>query len=583
MCGIIGYCGVGPAFPYLFEGLKKLEYRGYDSAGVEVGGRVVKRAGSVDGLKNAETAGLAGRCGIGHTRWATHGAPSAVNAHPQSSGPVHLVHNGILENYAELRAELSGRYPFVSDTDTESAAHCIRAGIDGGESLLAATWRAADRLQGSFAFLVTSDLEPETICGIRRNSPLVVGMGERGVFLASDIAAIAEHCEEIFCLDNEESVLVRPDGPRFFGPDRREIRKASIRFDKNYEKVGFEGYSCFMEKEIHEVGEGFLQTCLGLKNQMKGMPSELFRPKRLLFCGCGTAYHACRLGKKLMERLVRIPCEAVLASEADEEDLPVDGETLCVFVSQSGETADTISALRVCKKLGGRTLAVTNVVQSSLEDLADFTLKTHAGREFAVASTKAYVAQSGFFYLLAEKLAGGLPVPMDLEELKAGVEACVDLPEIRALAGEMKGESYAFFLGRGLDHLTAMEASLKCKEITYIHSEAYAAGELKHGTLALIEPGSRVILFVTQRKWKEKMMNTLSEVRARGARTVLLSPFSDLEDCGADRFIRLPAFPDLYMPLISIVPCQSLAFRLSRERGIDCDKPRNLAKSVTVE
>ena len=583
MCGIIGYCGVRPAFPYLFEGLKKLEYRGYDSAGVEVGGKVVKVVGSVDGLKSPSTEALNGCRGIGHTRWATHGKPSVLNAHPQSSGPVHLVHNGILENYAKIREELSSRYPFVSETDTESAAHCVRAEIDAGKNLLSAVWAAAEKLEGSFAFLVTSDLEPEILCGIRRNSPLVAGVGREGVFLASDIAAIASHCEKIYSLENGESVLAEAKKLRFFDQAHREIKKDSISFDRNYEKVSFEGYSCFMEKEIHEAGEGFYQSCLGLKNQMQTMPEELFHPRRMLFFGCGTAYHACRLGKKLMEKLVRLPCEAILASEADEEELPVDEHTLCLFVSQSGETADTISACRICKKLGGRTLALTNVVQSSLEDLADYTLKTHAGREFAVASTKAYVAQIGFMYLLAGRLAGGLPEPMDVMALKQGMERCADLSEVRSLAEEMKEENIAFFLGRGLDHLTAMEASLKCKEITYTHSEAYAAGELKHGTLALIEPGSRVILFITQRKWKEKMLSTLSEVRARGARTVVLSQFEDLKNCGADRVILLPAFPDLFMPLISIVPCQSLAFLLSKARGIDCDKPRNLAKSVTVE
>ncbi len=585
MCGIIGYCGNYSAFSFLYEGLKRLEYRGYDSVGICIDGKVIKMKGHVDQLnKCGSEVKNSGNCGIGHTRWATHGEPTYINAHPHSSGNIHIVHNGIIENYKEIKEELTKKgYNFVSQTDTEAAAHLINYYYKG--DLQQAVLSACKELKGSYAFVAMCEKKNQLVA-VRKESPLIVGRGKEGVHLASDISAIADKCDELFVLDNGELAVIKDREISFFDMFNAPIIKLAESVDKNYESVSKEGYATFMEKEINEGAKSVKDTIEGYKDNY--LPSGFLEDiKSIYFCACGTAYHACCYGKKLIERYVKIPCFSLVASEFKEPYTTDYSQCLFVFISQSGETADTLAAHTLAKKYGAKTLAVTNVSKSSLEEVADAVVKTRAGREYAVASTKAYLAQLGFClyftqYLCDTKnIACKLTEQENLDKLYKAMDSVGKISQIKELANNMLHEEHAYFLGRGLDYVTASEASLKLKEITYIHSEAYPAGELKHGTLALIEKDTKVIAFLTQSELKEKMIGNISEVIARGAQVTLFSQYKSV-DCDCDK-ILLPPLDDVYMPLVSIVPCQRLAFLVSVAKGLDCDKPRNLAKSVTVQ
>ncbi len=585
MCGIIGYCGNSAAFKFLYEGLKRLEYRGYDSVGICIDGKVVKMKGHVDQLNKCDSKiKNSGNFGIGHTRWATHGAPSYINAHPHTSGYINIVHNGIIENYKEIKEVLTKKgYSFISQTDTEAAAHLINYYYK--DDLKEAVLKACKELKGSYAIVAMCEKKNQLVA-VRNESPLIVGRGKEGVHLASDISAIADKCDELFVLDNGEFALINGAEISFFDIFDKPIIKQAETVDKDYESVSKEGYDTFMEKEINEGAKSVKNTLEGYRD--KYLPPKFLEGiKSIYFCACGTAYHACCYGKKLIERYVKIPCFSLIASEFKEPYTTDYSQSLFVFISQSGETADTLAAHTLAKKYGAKTLAVTNVSKSSLEDVADIVIKTRAGREYAVASTKAYLAQLGFCLYFTQVLCGLNNIPCDLtaeenlNKLYKAIDAAGKMSQTQSLAQIMLNNEHAYFLGRGMDFITASEASLKLKEITYIHSEAYPAGELKHGTLALIEKDTKVIAFLTQSELKEKMIGNISEVKARGAFVTLFTQFDNV-DCGCDK-ILLPDLPDVYMPLIAIVPCQQLAFLVSVAKGLDCDKPRNLAKSVTVQ
>ena len=589
MCGIIGYSGNSPAFDYLYEGLKRLEYRGYDSAGVYINGTVVKQKGAVDELlKSKVFLSNCGSCGIGHTRWATHGAPSFANAHPHGSGGIYIVHNGIIENSAKLRAELEDKgYAFVSETDTECAVHLIRSLYEG--DLLRALKAAARILSGSFAIAAAGPVEGE-IAAVRKDSPLIAGIAESGdVHLASDVAAIADKCQRLYALGDMEFLRARPGSLEFFDIDGNALIKEQLIIDRCYESSGLEGYSTFMEKEINEGAAAVERTAAKL-TAGEFSRLELSGINRLCFCACGTAYHAGCIGKLLAERFAKIPASAEIASEFCAQTQTEAAQTLYIFISQSGETADTAAAMSAAMRLGARTAAVTNVSCSTLADFAGCAFRTYAGREYAVASTKAYLAQLTFCLKLAQYLCDQKGIDKDIfrpSKVKAVCRAIKRASKdsgIQEVCEAVKGERQVYFLGRGADYLTALEASLKLKEITYIHSEAYPAGELKHGTLALIEQGTRVIAFMTQRELKEKMLSNISEVKARGAHVTVFTQFTDVQwSVRPDIIVKLPPAEDWLMPLVSVVPAQRLACLVSRAKGINCDKPRNLAKSVTVQ
>lgn len=606
MCGIVGYTGRREAVEVLLEGLSKLEYRGYDSAGVALaagqGIQVVKAKGRLAVLRQklaAQPLPPTG-CGIGHTRWATHGAPSDINSHPQSAARVSLVHNGIIENYGRLKEHLIKKgYTFESDTDTEVLVKLLDYHYHG--DAIAAILAATARLRGSYGVAALFADEPGTIYAVRRESPLIVGYGAGESFLASDIPALLKYTREYSILEEGEIAVLRPEGITVYNEFGHPVEKEHLTADWDLEAAEKGGYPHFMLKEIHEQPRAIAAT-VGPRVQ-DGLPvldapgltdAVLAGVRAVHLVGCGTAMHAGMVGRAAIERLARVPADVEIASEFRYRDPILAPEDLVVIISQSGETSDTLAALRLAKQKGVRVLAVVNMVGSSIARAADDVLYTYAGPEIAVASTKAYTVQLCVLYLLALRLAlakGRLSEPearrltAELQRAGALQQPMLDECErIKYLASQYMNSSDLFFMGRGFDYALSLEGSLKLKEISYLHSEAYAAGELKHGTISLVVEGTPVVALATQKALYEKTLSNVKEARSRGARVLLLC----CEDAVvppdvADDVVRLPRYEEIFMPLLLIVPLQLFAYYMSVLRGCDVDKPRNLAKSVTVE
>ena len=614
MCGIVGYTGYRKANEVLINGLLKLEYRGYDSAGmatIEKNKIIInKEKGRVANLQNLDSVkNLSGTLGIAHTRWATHGIPSKENAHPHMDcyNTFAVVHNGIIENFSELKSFLQGNgYTFKSQTDTEVIPNLIHyyysndSILDGFEKFLDAVKRTVDNLKGSYALEVISSLFPNEIIVVKKDSPLVIGKGKNENFIASDIPAILQYTNEFYLLDDNEIAVITSSNISFYDnhlePHNKEIKNiewVASSADKN-------GYEDYMLKEIYEQPVAIRET---IGSRLKAGESCVFNDldisknylksiNKIYIVACGTAMHAGLIGKTVIEKLCKIPVEVDIASEFRYRDPLVDEKTLCIYISQSGETADTIAALRLAKSKKAKTLAISNVIGSSITREADYTVYTHAGPEIAVASTKAYTSQVILITILGIYFAELLESCEKniLESLKAEI---LNLPskvesilenanKIKEFANKVYTQKDMFFLGRGNDYNVALEGSLKLKEISYIHSEAYAAGELKHGPIALIENGVTVIGIVTDKHLVEKSISNIQEVITRGARTLIITNQS-LPNISFDCVINIPVTNELLSPALSVVPLQLLSYYISKNKGLDVDKPRNLAKSVTVE
>lgn len=618
MCGIMGYVGARNAVDVLLGGMRRLEYRGYDSAGVAVcpDSRidVRKTAGRLERLEELlrEEPLPAASIGIGHTRWATHGRPSDYNAHPHldDTGDFVVVHNGIIENYAEIRGWLASRgHRFNTETDTEVIPHLIRHFYRG--DLLTAVLEAVRHLRGAYALAVLSRHEPDRLVAVKQASPLIIGLGRGENFIASDVPAILPYTREVLVLEEGEVALVTRDGVRVFDAEGRPVEKQAWHVEWDVAEAERGGYPHFMLKEIFEQPRAIRDTMRGRVDWAGGrvvldeaclLPEGVREVDKVMLVACGTAYHASLVGRHLVERWARLPAEADLASEFRYRDPLCDERTLVIVVSQSGETADTLAALREARRRGATCLAVTNALGSSVAREADFVLYTWAGPEIAVASTKAYVTQLVALTLLALYLAqaregqDGMPAGvLDERGRRAVLEGLRMLPEkaeqvlarageVRRLARRVAGWRDCFFIGRGLDYAVAMEGQLKLKEISYIHAEAYAAGELKHGSLALIEEGVPVVAVATQPDLMEKTLSNVAEVRTRGGRVLMVAP-EDQPDLArhADHLLLLPSVHPCLAPVLAVLPLQLLAYYAAVERGTDVDKPRNLAKSVTVE
>ncbi|HHU86818.1 MAG: glutamine--fructose-6-phosphate transaminase (isomerizing) [Pelotomaculaceae bacterium] len=610
MCGIVGYIGPRKAVPILIESMEKLEYRGYDSAGLAIPGRdsllVLKKEGGLSALKEKLNGqGYDARAGIGHTRWATHGKPSDANAHPHTdcTGHFAVVHNGIIENYLSLKEWLQseGGHTFCSQTDTEVLPHLVEHYYEG--DLVEAVLKAVPKLEGSFAMAVISAGEPEKLVAVRQDSPLVVGLGEGEYFLASDVPAVLKHTRSIYILNDGEVAVLEAGGIQVLDLKGNKVEKEVTEIKWKAEEAEKCGYEHFMLKEIHEQPRALRDTLGGrisadgagvVLDEVTISPEEIRGLKKVFVTACGTAYHAGLVGKYVMERLVRLPVEVDIASEFRYRQPIIGPGTLVVIISQSGETADTLAALREAKRQGARVVAVTNVVGSSVAREADDVIYTWAGPEIAVASTKAYTTQLMSMYLLALHLAAlrGTLEPgergallAEMKNLAAKAQRVLDNSAvIREFAGEIAAGRSLFYMGRGLDYAVAMEGSLKLKEVSYIHAEAYAAGELKHGTLALIEENVPVVALATQEALFDKMVSNIQEVNARGA-SVLALAMEGLEEVEkvAKSVVYIPKTHPLLAPVLTVIPLQLLAYYTAVARGCDVDKPRNLAKSVTVE
>jgi glutamine---fructose-6-phosphate transaminase (isomerizing) len=608
MCGIMGYVGPRQAAPIVLDGLRRLEYRGYDSAGVAIHDgselTVVKAEGKLSRLiALLDRRPIPGNGGIGHTRWATHGAPSDRNAHPHTDpgGEVVVVHNGIIENFLALREELEADGSvFTSETDTEVLAHMVAREYDG--DLLEAVRRAVSRAKGAYALVAMARAEPGRMVAVRMISPLVVGIGDGEMFLASDIPAILHHTRDIVVVDNGEMVDVMPDGWALQRLDGTPVERGRLEITWDAEQAERGGYPHFMLKEIFEQPQAITDTISGrllddgsVTLEDVDLPDGLVEDiDRIWITACGTAFHAGLVGKEVFERVLRLPTEVGYAHELRYAEPLITPRSLTIAVSQSGETADTLAAATLAKERGSRLLAVTNVVGSTLSREADDILYTRAGPEIAVASTKAYLTMLVGEYLLALAVgrARSLLDPRIDESIVAGLRS---LParvaetlrredQVTAVADRFDGHEHAYFIGRGLDHAVAMEGSLKMKEISYLHSEAMPAGELKHGTLALVGAGTPVVVVLTQTAVHEKTVSAIQEVKARGAHVIAVA-YEDDAEVGkhADDVIRIPRVPDLLSPVVAAVPLQLLAYHVASARGHDIDQPRNLAKSVTVE
>ena len=610
MCGIVGYVGEKRATNFLVEGLSKLEYRGYDSAGVAVQEgeslSVRKHKGRLTNLeKELEKNSLEGCVGIGHTRWATHGAPSDTNSHPHLSnnGRIAVVHNGIIENYIELRKFLGEKgYKFLSETDTEVIPNLVDYYYEG--NLFDAVVKATEKLEGSFAIGVISEEDKDTLIGVRKDSPLIVGLGENENFIASDIPAVLSYTRKVYLLEDEEFVLMNKEGVTLLDKKGNKIEKEifNVTWDEKAAEKG--GFDSFMLKEIHEQPKAIRDTMTSRISMEHGVffddfkisKEELESIDRIYIVACGTAYHAGLMGKASIERLAKIPVEVDIASEFRYRNPIITDRTLLMVVSQSGETADTLAVLRDGQAKGARVLAVTNVVGSSVSREANDVLYTWAGPEIAVASTKAYVTQLIAMYTLALHFAE-LKGSKSVEEIEEIKKAMLELPEkveeilkntdlIKEFAVKASTEKDLYFLGRGMDYGVAMEGSLKLKEISYIHSEAYAGGELKHGPIALIEKDIPVISLLTQRELMDKMISNVQEVVTRGANVLGVCFKGDMEESKRKMFeglIEIPETLSLLSPVLSVVPLQLFSYYVAKAKGFDVDKPRNLAKSVTVE
>lgn len=608
MCGIVGYYGLREAAPLLIDGLQKLEYRGYDSAGVaisnEEGIKVSKCKGRLANLESKLIESpLKGNVGIGHTRWATHGEPSDVNSHPHSNSKISIsvVHNGIIENYLKLREWLISKgYEFLSETDTEVIPNLIDYYYEG--NLIEAVMKAVSSMEGSYAIGVICSKEPDKLVAVRKDSPLIVGLGKNESFIASDIPAVLNHTRDIYLLEDKEFVVLTQQGVTLLNEMGEEITKEPYHVTWNADAAEKGGYEDFMLKEIHEQPKAIKDTMASrisldhdiTLDKITITKENLKEIDRIFMVACGTAYHAAVVGKYAIEKLAKIPVEVDIASEFRYREPLITEKSLVIVVSQSGETADTLAVLRDSKKKGARVIAVTNVVGSSVSREADDVLYTWAGPEIAVASTKAYVTQLIAMYIIALHFAA-LKETLSSEEIYDIKKAMLELPTLaeetlkhkdvlQKFADQTYMERDMFFLGRGLDYAVSMEGSLKLKEISYIHSEAYAGGELKHGPIALIEKGTVVIACVTQSYLADKMVSNIKEVVTRGAKVIAiaLEGNTDIEK-SVDSVIYLPKTLDILTPVLSVIPLQLIAYYVAKQKACDVDKPRNLAKSVTVE
>ena len=608
MCGIVGYTGTQDAGTLLLEGLKRLVYRGYDSAGIAVQtGGVIRAAKASGHLRNLceqthDGADLPGVCGIGHTRWATHGAPTVTNAHPHLSddGVFAVVHNGIIENYAELREELRGRgFTFHSETDTEVVVHLLDYYYKG--DLKAAVMKTVSRLNGSYALGVVCADRPGELIAVKSASPLILGVGVGESFFASDVTALVGHTRNVIYLEDGEFASLTPEKITVFDCAGREINKTISRVVWDVEAAEKGGYEHFMLKEIMEQPRALKAT---IEPRVKDgeivldgvelTAEQLGDIRRVVITACGSAYHAGCVGRYVMEELCRIPVEAEVASELRYRNPLIGRDTLVIVISQSGETADTIAALKECKARGARTLAIVNVVGSTVAKLADDVLYTWAGPEIAVATTKGYTTQVAVLSLLSVYMARKLG-RIDEERYAGLVKGICSLPErcqraidlnthVFYLAKRYHNNSSLFFIGRNLDYAACLEASLKLKEISYIHSEAYAAGELKHGTIALIDEGRLVVALCCYEALFDKLVSNIKEVKARGAKVLAVAQEGNRHIFAeADDVLFAPAVDPLLVPITEIVPLQLFAYYVAKENGCDIDKPKNLAKSVTVE
>ena len=606
MCGIVGYVGKRNAQDVLLDGLEKLEYRGYDSAGValalEGGIRVVKSKGRLAELRKRLAVEALARsgCGIGHTRWATHGEPSDVNSHPHSTPRVSIVHNGIIENYGALKERLAARgYTFESETDTEVLVKLIDSCYHGEP--LQALHEALGMVRGSYALAVLFKDFPDTIFAVKKESPLIVGWGEGENFVASDIPALLKYTRDYSVLEEGDLAVVTAQGIRFYNAFGEPVERQRLTADWDQEAAEKGGYPHFMLKEINEQPAAITATVSPrVEDGMPDLRIPELTDERLRSIGtvhlvaCGTAMHAGMVGKAAIETLARVPAEVDIASEFRYRDPILNKDDLVIIISQSGETSDTLAALKLAKSRGVPVLAIVNVVGSSIARAADYILYTYAGPEIAVASTKAYVVQMCVLYLFALRLAyarGKLEEAetkrLTAELLRAGEiikPRLDDCEQIKYLASRFVNTQSCFFIGRGFDYALSLEGSLKLKEISYVHSDAYAAGELKHGTISLITDGVPVIALATQKQVYEKTISNAKETKSRGARVILFTTKDAVVPEGvADYIIRLDEYEDLLMPLQLIVPLQLFAYYMAVLRGCDVDKPRNLAKSVTVE
>lgn len=607
MCGIVGFVGKEACADFLVDALKRLEYRGYDSAGIAVfeGDRIktVKAKGKIaEGLapKLKAEQGLTATCGIGHTRWATHGEPSDVNAHPIGNGRVCIVHNGIIENYREIKAFLTSKgYGFESETDTETVAKLLDYYYEGDP--IEAITKAVEDIEGAYSLGIIFREHKNVIYAVRKDSPLIVGKGEKESYIASDVTAILERTRDYYCLERGEIAVLDESGIRFTDMHGEPVEKELLTATWDVASAQKGGYEHFMLKEINEQPDALRNTISprikdGLPNFGEcGLTAEKIRGYRQIFIvGCGSAMHSGMVGKYLIEDLARTPVIVDIASEFRYRNPLVSEGDLVVIISQSGETADTLEALKIAKQKGAETLAVVNVVGSSIAREADMVIYTNAGPEISVCSTKAYAVQVAFMYLFAFEVAFAMGridenecrrLVAGLEEVPEKIKTCLeDVTPYQYVASKIFNASSLMYIGRGLDNALSMEGSLKLKEISYIHSEAYAAGELKHGTISLIEEGTPVIAVATQSALFEKTLSNVRTVKSRGAKVVMICKESEqLDKECADFKIGLPQAEDLYLPLVSVVAMQLIAYYTAVQRGCDVDKPRNLAKSVTVE
>lgn len=606
MCGIVGYVGHRDTKEVILHGLKTLEYRGYDSSGMALmtNGEIIveKKAGRIQNLEDSMSdKNFASEVGIGHTRWATHGVPSDKNSHPHYSmdKSVAVVHNGIIENYQTLRKELEDKgYVFASDTDTEIISQLVQDMYNG--DILDTISKVLKKLEGSYAIGVLHKNHPDELICAREHSPLVIGIGEKENFIASDVSALLKYTKNVYYLEDGDIAVLKTQDIKIFDKEKNPIEREKKSIEWNLEQATKCGYPHFMLKEIFEqpqvVEETFNKRVHNEKADFSDILSyeDIKHIDKIYIVACGTAYHAGLQGQFALQKIAKLNSATDIASEFRYNDPFIDNKTMVIFVSQSGETSDTLAALKEAKKKGALTVAITNVVGSTISREADKTIYTMAGPEIAVASTKAYLTQITIFYLLALYIAE-LRNSISKDEYKKYISEIKNMPEkiqyildnseiIKPAAEYFKDKTSGFYIGRGLDYKIAVEGSLKIKEVSYIHTEAFASGELKHGTIALIEEGIPVVVIATQRELIDKSVSNIKEVKARGAYIISVG-FEDCENLKnvSDNFIGIPECDDIFSGFLSIVPLQLLAYYTSSAKGIDVDKPRNLAKSVTVE
>ena len=608
MCGIVGYIGEREAAPILLDGLSKLEYRGYDSAGIAVydGEKInmSKAKGRLKVLSELTHGGekLPGMIGIGHTRWATHGAPSDVNSHPHCNADksIVVVHNGIIENYVKIKKMLEEKgYQFVSETDTEVVAHLLDYYYKG--NALEAITKVMHRVEGSYALGILFADEPDVLYAVRKDSPLIVGKSENGNLIASDVPAVLKYTRDVYFIENEEIAIIKKDEMKFYNMYEQELQKESVKIEWDVEAAEKGGYEHFMLKEMYEQPKSVADTLTPrLKDgkividELNMTEEEIKEIKKIMIVACGSAYHTGVTAKYILEGLARIPVEVDVASEFRYRNPILEEGTLVMIISQSGETADSLEALRMAKARGAKVLAIVNVVGSSIAREADSVFYTWAGPEIAVATTKAYSAQLIAHYLLAMKFAEvrGTVSEGEMTELIADLKRIPEQIElllgnrekIQKFANRYVAAKDVFFIGRGIDYAISLEGSLKLKEISYIHSEAYAAGELKHGTISLIEDGTLVVALLTQDELLKKTLSNVVEVKTRGALVLSVTNAGNTDvEKASDYTIYVPKTNKYFTNSLAVVPLQLFAYYISLGRGCDVDKPRNLAKSVTVE